>query len=340
LLTALPKTRIKMMIPFVGVDLGGTHLRAAVIHSNTGEVLSLRQASTLAREGHAAVIDRMAALILEVIDLAGMNSSDVGGVGIGAPGVLDLENGMVLFLPNLPGNWLNVSLRGDIQERTGLPVFLINDARAMTFAEWKFGGGRGVDTMACYTLGTGVGGGLVINGQLHLGLGGMAGELGHQTVEPGGLPCGCGNHGCLEAYASGPAIAAAGIKAVVQGLTTRMGEMAEYDLNKITPELVYRAAESGDLIAQEIYERAGYYLGVAIGNILVALTPSKVVIGGGVSQAGEMLLEPIRRTVLERVRVIPVTRVEIVLAELGINAGLIGAASWARERIQEKPERV
>jgi glucokinase len=324
---------------FVGVDLGGTHLRAAVVNSETGEVISLKQTQTLAREGDQVVIERMADLIDDAIVAAGLDRSGVGGVGVGAPGVLDWERGVVLFLPNLPGNWLNVPLRQQIEERTGLPTHLINDARAMTFAEWKFGGGRGVETMACFTLGTGVGGGLVINGRLHLGIGGAAGELGHQTVEPTGLPCGCGNHGCLEAYASGPAIAAAGIKAVVQGLTTRIGEMAGYDLNKITPELVFRSAVAGDKIAQEIYERAGYYLGVAISNVLVSITPRKVVIGGGVSQAGEMLLEPIRRTVIDRVHVMPVTQVEIVLAELGINAGLIGAALWAKYRLQENLER-
>lgn len=324
---------------FVGVDLGGTHLRAAVINPKTGEVITLKQAPTMAREGHEAVIGHMAGLIDDAIESAGLSRSDVGGIGIGVPGVLDMDRGMVLFLPNLPGNWLNVPLRQAIEDDTGLPTYLINDARAMTFAEWRFGGGRGVDTVACYTLGTGVGGGLVVNGRLHLGLGGTAGELGHTTVEPGGLPCGCGNHGCLEAYASGPAIAAAGIKAVVQGLTTRIGEMAVHDLNKITAELVYRAAVAGDLIAHGIYERAGYYLGVAISNILVTLTPRKVVIGGGVSQAGEMLLEPIRRTVIDRVHVMPVSQVEIVLAELGINAGLIGAARWAQESLQENLDR-
>jgi glucokinase len=204
----------------------------------------------------------------------------------------------------------------------------------MTFGEWKFGAGRGVDTVACFTLGTGVGGGLIINGKLHPGIGGMAGELGHQTVEMDGPRCGCGNRGCLEVYASGPAIAAMAIRAVVQGFTTRLGEIVGYDLNRITPEVVYKAALAGDAVAREIFDRAGSYLGVAVSNVLVTVGPRKVVIGGGVSQAGELLFAPIRRTVLERVRTMPVEQVEILPAELGTNAGLIGAALWVKEQKQ------
>jgi glucokinase len=205
----------------------------------------------------------------------------------------------------------------------------------MTFGEWKYGAGRGVQTVACLTLGTGVGGGLVVNGKLHLELGGTAGELGHQVIDVDGPTCGCGSRGCLETYASGPAIAAAGIKAVVQGLTTRIGEMVNYDLNRITPEVVYQAALSGDAIAQEIYQRVGHYLGVAIANVIVIIGPRKIVIGGGVSQAGELLFEPIRRTIKSSVFITSTEHIEIVPAQLGINAGIIGAAAWACEVVKE-----
>ncbi len=317
---------------YIGVDLGGTHLRAAVVDTDTGKMIGLKKVDTRSREGSEAVIVRMAGVIEEAIQASGVPKSEVGGIGIGVPGKLDLERGLVLFLPNLPSNWPNVPLRQKIEERVGIKTELINDARAMTFGEWKFGAGRGVQTMACFTLGTGVGGGLVINGKLHLEIGGTAGELGHQVIDFDGPPCGCGNHGCLESYASGPAIAAMGIKAVVQGLTTRMGQMVNYDLNRITPQLVYQAAVEGDAIAREIYERAGFYIGIAVSNVLVIVGPRKVVIGGGVAQAGEMLLEPIRRTVNERVYIMPASEAEIVLAELGTHAGIIGAAMWARER--------
>jgi len=314
---------------FVGVDLGGTHLRAAVVDMVSGEVLHQIQVDTLSREGHEAVISRMAQLIDKVILTSGTPKAEVGGVGIGVPGKLDRERGMVLFLPNLPGNWLDVPLQEQIEKQVGLPAHLLNDARAMTFGEWKYGAGRGVNTVACFTLGTGVGGGLVVNGKLHLELGGTAGELGHQVIDVDGPKCGCGSRGCLETYASGPAIAAAGIKAVVQGLTTRIGEMVDYDLNRITPQVVYQAALSGDTIAQEIYQRVGHYLGIAIANVIVSIGPRKVVIGGGVSQAGELLFEPIRRTIRESVFITATEHIEIVPAQLGINAGIIGAAAWA-----------
>jgi glucokinase len=316
---------------FIGVDLGGTHLRAALVDVDSGEILSLQQADTRAREGHAAVIERMAGLIEQAIQAAAVTKSEVGGVGIGAPGELDLERGLVIFLPNLPGNWPNVPLPRMIQEAVGLPVHLLNDARAATFGEWRFGAGRGVETMALFTLGTGVGGGLVVKGKLHLSLGGAAGELGHQSIDFNGPQCGCGNRGCLEVYASGPAIAAYGIKAVVQGLTTRIGEVVGYDLNKINAKTIAQAALAGDTIAQQIYEQVGEYIGVASANVIVTVGPQKIVIGGGVSQAGDLLLNPIRRTIQERVHVAPVEQVQVMLAELGPNAGLVGAACWAAE---------
>jgi glucokinase len=185
--------------------------------------------------------------------------------------------------------------------------------------------------MAMFAIGTGIGGGLVINGRLHLGIGGAAGELGHQIIDFNGPQCGCGSRGCLEVYASGPAIANMGVKAVMQGLTTDIGKLVNYDLNRITPKVIYQAAIGGDALAHEIFERAGYYIGVAVANVLVSVGPRKVVIGGGVSQAGELLLDPIRRTVHELVHVMLVEHVQIVLAELGINAGLIGSARWAWE---------
>jgi glucokinase len=237
-----------------------------------------------------------------------------------------------VFLPNLPGTWPNVPVRDEIADRVQLPTALLNDARAMTLGEWSFGAGRGVETMACFGIGTGIGGGLIVNGQLHLGIGGTGGELGHQTIDFNGPLCGCGNRGCLEAFASGPAIAAMGVKAVMQGLTTRIGDVVEYDLNRITPRVIYEAARAGDAIAQDIFEKAGYYIGIAVSNVLVSVGPRKVVIGGGVSQAGDLLLDPIRRTVSDRVHVMPVEQVSIVPAELGPNAGMIGTAIWAKIR--------
>jgi glucokinase len=322
------------MRKYIGGDLGGTNFRAGIVDLETGQISHQASIPTLAREGHDAVMNRMAGLINRIIQESDIPTADIGGIGIGVPGVLDLERGMTLLLPNLAGNWPEVPLAETITHYTGLPVTLLNDVRAITYGEWRFGAGQGVDTMACYAIGTGVGGGLVINGNLHLGIGGTAGELGHQTVEPYGAMCGCGNRGCLEVYSSGPAIAAMGMKAVSQGLTTTIAELIENDLNRITPKVIYEAAVGGDRIAMDIFERAGTYLGIAIANTLVSITPRKVVIAGGVSQAGDLLLDPIRRTIKERVFVMPVEQVEIVPARLGNDAGVIGVAAWARRHVR------
>ena len=320
------------MKKYIGCDLGGTNLRAAIVDVENGAVLHQLGIPTLARDGHDSVMKRMADLFLQVIQFAGMNTEDIGGIGIGVPGVLDLEKGEVLFLPNLPGTWPHVPLQATIERRTGLPTRLLNDVRSITYGEWCFGAGRGVDTIAVLAIGTGIGGGLVINGQLHLGIGGTGGELGHTTIDFNGPRCGCGNSGCLEAYASGPAIAAMGMKAVSQGLTTRISEICEYDLNRITPEVIAQAALTGDEIAKGIYERAGFYLGITAANICVALGPRRIIIAGGVSRAGDLLLAPIRRTLKERVTVMPVEQVEVVPAQLGDNAGAIGVACWAAKK--------
>ena len=317
------------MKKYIGCDLGGTNLRAAIVDVETGEVLRQMSIPTLARDGHDAVMSRMAELFMRVIQAAGMRKDAIGGIGIGVPGVLDLEKGETLFLPNLPGTWPNVPLQDTITDLTGLRTALLNDVRAITNGEWCFGAGIGVDTVAVFAIGTGIGGGLVINGQLHLGIGGTGGELGHTMIDFNGPRCGCGNDGCLEAYASGPAIAAMGMKAVSQGRTTAIAELCEYDLNRITPELIAKAAQAGDEIAKDIYEKAGFYIGIAAANVCASIGPQRVIIGGGVAQAGELLLAPIRRTIHERVFVMPVEQVEVVPSQLGDNAGVIGVACWA-----------
>lgn len=321
------------MKKYIGCDLGGTNLRAAIVDVDAGKVLHQTNIPTRARDGHVAVMQRMADLFLRVIQSAGLRKEDIGGIGIGVPGVLDLEKGETLFLPNLAGTWPRVPLKATIEKLTGLPTAILNDVRSITNGEWCFGAGRGVDTVAVFAIGTGIGGGLVLNGQLHLGIGGTGGELGHTSIDFNGPRCGCGNYGCVEAYASGPAIAAMGLKAVTQGLATKIADLCENDLNRITPELIARAAYEGDETAREIYERAGFALGIAAANVCVAIGPRRIIIAGGVAQAGDLLFAPIRRTLNERVHVMPVDQVEVIQAELADNAGVIGVACWAAEQL-------
>lgn len=319
----------------IGVDLGGTNLRAAVVDADQGLILCQRKCPTQAHEGHEAVICRMVQLIQAVILDSGLHPAEIKAAGIGVPGTPDLDTGAIQLLPNFPGQWRNLPLGTLLQERTGLAVFVLNDVRAMTLAEWTLGAGRGVDTLACFAIGTGIGGGLVVNGKLHLGIGGTAGEFGHTIVEPQGLLCSCGGRGCLELYASGPAIAAMGVKEVMHGHTTLIGTLAGYDLNQVTPELITRAAIQGDPAALEILHRAGNYLGIAVSNVVSVISPRRVIFGGGVAQAGELLLMHVRNTVREHVHVVPVDQVEFVQAALGNVAGLVGAALWAANKASQ-----
>jgi glucokinase len=210
----------------------------------------------------------------------------------------------------------------------GLKVSMLNDVRAITFAEWQFGAGMGVDSLVCFAVGTGVGGGLVVHNRLVLGFEGTAGEIGHQTVEPNGTLCGCGNHGCLEVYASGPAIAAEAGRGVRQGWATKITDLIDGDLNRLTPKTVAQAAEMGDEFALEIWHRAGRYLGIGVGNILTSVGVRRVIIAGGVVNAGDLLLDPIRTEIKNRVFLMPVDKVDVVKGRLGSTAGIIGMAAW------------
>jgi glucokinase len=317
---------------YIGCDLGGTNIKAGIVNLEEGSVLHADSIPTNSQDGHDAVMERMADLLHSLISESGMDQSELLGIGVSAPGVIDLKNGTTLFLPNLSGQWRNVPLGNTLSAALNLPVTLLNDVRAITYGEYIYGAGQGVNRMACFAIGTGVGGGLVLNGELLLGFQGTAGEFGHQTVEINGLRCSCGNYGCLEAYTSGPAIASRAEKAVRQGFTTLIAEMIDHDLNKITPEIVARAAEEGDEIAQEIWDSVGHYLGTGIANICVAFGPERVVLTGGVAAAGDLLLKPIKKTLQERVFVMPIKNVEVVLSSLGTDAGILGMASWASSK--------
>jgi len=314
---------------FIGCDLGGTNIKAGLVNIDTGKILQSASIPTMAQEGHEKVIERMISLIQGIIAETGLPKSDVKGLGVSAPGVLDVETGTTLFLPNLPGQWRDIPLGNTLTEALGFPVTMLNDVRAITYGEFIFGAGKGVDRMACLAIGTGLGGGLVIDGKLVLGFDGTAGELGHQTVEMNGIRCNCGNYGCLEAYCSGPAIASQAARAIRQGTTTRISELVDFDLNKITPKIVAQAALDGDELALEVWDTVGQYLGIGIANICVAFGPERVVLSGGVAAAGDLLIDPVRKTLKKRVHVMPIDRVEILPSTLGSDAGILGMASWA-----------
>lgn len=290
----------------LGLDLGGTNIKLAVLESGRAgdapRVVCTQSAPTWAEDGPAAVVSRVAALGRAAMSEHG----PVDTVGVGLPGLFDPRTGVVLLFPNLPGPWPGHPVAGPLSEALGRPVTLINDVRAFTLAEGRLGAARGCRDVVCLALGTGVGGGVIVDGRLHLGMDGAAGEIGHQTVIADGPRCGCGNRGCVEAVASAAALAALGGRA--------------------TAEEVCAAARDGDPRAGAAVATVGGYLGIAVANAVVLLTPERVVIGGGIAGAGEVLLEPIRAEVRSRVTLVPADRVQIVLGELGASAGAIGAA--------------
>ena len=314
---------------YIGCDLGGTNIKAGLVNVTSGQVIFSKSIPTFSREGHDAVINRMAELMASLIVETQVPGDEIGGVGVSAPGMLDLEKGETVFLPNLPGQWRNVPLKARLEEKLKLPVALLNDVRAITYGEWAYGAGKGTMNMACFAIGTGIGGGLIIDGKLLLSNGGTAGEFGHLTIDIHGPLCGCGNNGCLEAYASGPAIATMGVRAVEQGWTTKIAELCGGDLNLIDTKLIADAALSGDKVAKDIWESAGYYLGISVANVILIAGPERIVISGGVAAAGELLLEPIRKVIKERIFVVPIDKIDVVQGTLGTDAGILGTAKWA-----------
>lgn len=293
----------------IGLDLGATNIKWAVLE-RTGEAWSVvdrGRISTQAEDGTDAVLRRLATLATDARSRIGA----IASLGVGVPGLYDAVTGTTTFLPNLPPGWTDLPVAGPLEEWVGVPVFLINDARAFGLAELRLGAGRGCRTMAGLALGTGVGGVIVIDGRVHFGHDGTGGELGHQTLLPDGPPCTCGNRGCLEAFARADRVAAA--------------------CGTATAEEAVEAARAGDPVAVAGLAEIGGWLGIAIANVVVSLTPERVVIGGGVAGAGDLLLEPIRDEVRRRVHVTDLGQVEIVAAELGTWAGAIGAGVHAAE---------
>jgi glucokinase len=280
----------------LGLDLGGTNIKRVVLDGD--EIVERDSEPTRSDEGVGAVLNRLAALARE--------AGPVASVGVALPGLFDTE-GRAVLLPNLHGDWVGRPIADPLADALGRPVRLINDGHAFALAEARIGAARGAEDVLCIVCGTGIGGGLVIGGRLHLGVEDRAGEVGHHTVVEDGPLCGCGNHGCLETLAGARAIAAA-------------AQQPSFDD-------VVAAARRGDERAREAIRRAAAYVGIAIANLTIFLTPERVVVGGGVAEAGELLLDPLRAEVERRAgRVAPLHAIEIVRATLGADAGAVGAA--------------
>lgn len=314
-----------------GVDLGGTNVRACIARADGG-VLAQTRTPTPADAGPAAVVERIVAAVRQAAAIAGADVRQLLGVGVGAPGPLDMHTGIVYNPPNLAG-WDRVPLATLLHDALGVPVHIGNDANLAAIGERAFGAGRGIDDLVYMTVSTGIGGGVIVGGKLFVGISGTAAEIGHMTVDLHGPRCKCGNTGCLEVIAAGPAIARAGREAARQAPGSRLMALAG-GAGKVTTSLVVQAALEGDAVAQAVFGRAAEAIGVGCVNLIHLYNPRRIIIGGGVSQAGDLLFAPVRRVVAERALASPRDACTIVPAGLGDDSGLYGAVSLAAQGIE------
>ena len=314
----------------IGVDLGGTNIVVGVLpmDGGDGEVLALKSEPTEAQRGAKYVVDKIVLLIeearAEVVAQFGGTRSDFAGIGIGSPGPLNRPSGTVINTPNL--GWRNFPLRDLVSNAVNLPAVLDNDANCATYGEWWLGAGRNTKTLIGLTLGTGIGGGIVLNGEIFHGVSDAAGEIGHMTIEANGRKCPCGNYGCLEAYASGPAIAARAVEGIESGAETMLADLVHGRLDDVTAATVYEAVILGDPYANEVMHETAKFLGAGVANIINIFNPEMVVIAGGVTKAGDHLFVPLRAEVRKRAFKSAMDACQITPAQLPGTAGVIGAA--------------
>lgn len=313
----------------LGVDIGGTKLAAGVV-SLAGEQRSRVRTLSRVAEGPASVTRRLIDLCQEALDQSGVPQTDVLASGVGCIGPLDLERGVIKAPANLPG-WTDWPLVQRLQDGLQMPVYLENDANAAALGEYYFGAGRGAKNMVYLTISTGIGGGIIIGGQLYAGETGNAGEIGHMSVAFNGRLCSCGMRGCLEAYASGTAIAARAREAVKAGEPSVLAAMAGGPQG-ITAEAVVIALQQGDLLARDIWDETIAALAVGVANVINIFNPSRIVLGGGVTNAGDLLFVPLRQAVKRNAMPELARIVEILPAELGSQVGVLGAAVVAMDR--------
>ena len=306
----------------IGVDVGGTNVKLALVDLN-GKIVYSNTTPTRADLGYEHSIANIQNAIEELMRETNSNKDNVEAIGFGFPGQIDYKEGIVRLLTNMPG-WVEIPLVKIMQDKFGITTKLDNDVRVATLGELKYGAGKGCENLVCVTVGTGIGSGLVLNGKLIRGAKNAAGEIGHikMTMDNGPI-CGCGDYGCLEAYASGPSIVAEAKEYLKGGKSSKFKELATEELS---PYIVAQAALQGDMVAKRIYAKMGEIIGLGLVSVINLLNPERVIIGGGVADAGDILFNPIKEVIKKRAMAIQANSVEIVPAQLGNTAGVIGAS--------------
>ncbi|PIQ25863.1 glucokinase [bacterium (Candidatus Blackallbacteria) CG17_big_fil_post_rev_8_21_14_2_50_48_46] len=313
----------------IGFDLGGTTVTAALV-SETGEILTRLEAPTPAEQAAEKTLELMNRLFHSLFEQA---PGSVAGIGMGLAGLVDPFAGIVHTSPNLP-LWKDVNLREPLEREFQVPVYLDNDVKAMALGELHFGAGQGADSMLCLTVGTGIGSAIVLQGKVYRGATLSAGEFGHVTVvQQGGKLCGCGNTGCLETVAGTQGILSLAQRYLERGQAPILAERVLAG-EKLMPRLVAEAAAAGDAGAQKVWQEVGDWLGTALAGVVNFLNPEKIVIGGGIAQAGSLLFDPVQSAIQTRAFALPAQKVQVLSAQLGPDAGIIGASVLARTGVQ------
>ena len=313
----------------IGVDLGGTNLKTGLL-SMDGNIL--KKVVTDTGGGKDIVLEQIVNSIKNIIGNSGKDKSEITGIGIGTPGLVDSEKGIIRGLTNIEG-FENVRMKEYVESALDIPTFIDNDVNVMAYGELKCGAGKDAMNIVCLTLGTGVGGGIIIDGRIYRGSSLSAGEIGHIPVNVDGPKCICGGRACLESYIGRDRI----IKRTIEKLTQRkesiIPKLVEEDLKKITPKIICEAAEAGDMLAIEIWRETAQYLATALTGIINVLNPELIVIGGGIANTGKYLFDPLRETIKKRVFQFLAKKTRIVCAQLGEEAGIIGSAMLAKDSI-------
>ncbi len=314
----------------IGVDLGGTNIVSALVNYQ-GKIVNRLKVPTLTERGKEATINRIIEAIHKNIAQSGIVAGDIIGIGIGAPGPLDIKKGIINFAPNLPG-WRDVPLKKILEDEFNMKVVLENDANAAAWGERYFGAGEGVNNLVCFTLGTGIGGGIIIDGKIYHGSNYGAAELGHMTVNKDGPRCNCGNYGCLEAYSSATGIKNRIKNRIKKGMQSKFLNFDSDDdlFESLRLKSIFETARKGDKLTKDIVEEAISYLGIAIANIANILNPEMVVLVGGITNEGDKILIPLREEVKKRTICSNYKSLKIVIGKLGENAGVLGAAALSQ----------
>ncbi len=308
----------------IGVDLGGTYAKLALVDKK-GRLFHRATLTTTDYGTKEALLYAIVYEIERILKRARLTSKDLLGTGVGVPGLVDFERGFIYYLTNVPG-WRNVPLKKILEKKLKMQTLIDNDVNLMALGEYRFGAGRGAKDLVCLTLGTGVGGGIIIDGKLYRGSSSVAGEIGHMPLNEKGLRCNCGGFGCLERYVGNKYILDEIKSKIEAGGATLIKKLVKGNLSLITPEIVSYAAKVNDKLAVAFWQEIGRRIGVVLSGVINLLNPERIIIGGGLANAGKVLFKSIRDAVDERALLIPKRTVKIIKAKLGADAGMVGAA--------------